>query len=252
MESTEFVAQLATFSGVEQQVRANDRLDAIIEVLGGGAAGLAEWIGREVRAPGKAAFEGEPVEVGFAPVAGADKAWLVVRNDFDQVVARLPVDPAADTAAWDGTDGMGTPLPHGRYGFAIESFEGETPARHPGRHGLRRRHRGARRRRPAGARPRGRQPRDARPGDRRPVTPRRTCRQPRPERANQALRERAGSRVDRLRRRRSSGAGRPLCFPGRQQRIRGPCRCSDRSRLGLWRRLLYIFLRAAILLRLVP
>ena len=97
MESTEFVAQLATFSGVEQQVRANDRLDAIIEVLGGGAAGLAEWIGREVRAPGKAAFEGEPVEVGFAPVEGADKAWLVVRNDFDQVVARLPVDPAADT-----------------------------------------------------------------------------------------------------------------------------------------------------------
>ena len=125
MESTEFVAQLATFSGVEQQVRANDRLDDIIEVLGGGAAGLAEWIGREVRAPGKAAFEGEPVEVGFAPVAGADKAWLVVRNDFDQIVARLPVDPAADTAAWDGTDGMGTALPHGRYGFAIESYEGE-------------------------------------------------------------------------------------------------------------------------------
>ena len=126
MESTEFVAQLATFSGVEQQVRANDRLDDIIEVLGGGAAGLAEWIGREVRAPGKAAFEGEPVEVGFAPVAGADKAWLVVRNDFDQIVARLPIDPAADTAAWDGTDGMGTALPHGRYGFAIETYEGET------------------------------------------------------------------------------------------------------------------------------
>ena len=122
MESTEFVAQLATFSGVEQQVRANDRLDAIIEVLGGGAAGLAEWIGREVRAPGKAAFEGEPVEVGFAPVAGADKAWLVVRNDFDAIVARLPIDPAADTAAWDGTDGMGNAQPHGSYGFAIESF----------------------------------------------------------------------------------------------------------------------------------
>jgi len=125
MESTEFVAQLATFSGVEQQVRANDRLDAIIEVLGGGAAGLAEWIGREVRAPGKAAFDGEPVEVGTAPVAGATKAWLVVRNDFDQVVARLPVDPAADTVEWDGSDGMGNAQPHGSYSFAIESFDGE-------------------------------------------------------------------------------------------------------------------------------
>ena len=127
MESTEFVAQLATFSGVEQQVRSNDRLDAILEVLGGGgAAGLAQWIGREVRAPGKAAFDGEPVEVGTTPVEGATKAFLVVRNDFDQVVARLPVDPTAESVEWAGTDDMGTPLAHGRYSFAIESFDGET------------------------------------------------------------------------------------------------------------------------------
>jgi flagellar basal-body rod modification protein FlgD len=106
-------------------VRANDRLAAIIEVLGGGAAGLAEWIGREVRAPGKAAFAGAPVEVGTAPIDGANKAWLVVRNDFDQVVARLPVDPAADTVEWDGTDGMGHAQPHGSYGFAIESYDNE-------------------------------------------------------------------------------------------------------------------------------
>jgi flagellar basal-body rod modification protein FlgD len=126
MESTEFVAQLATFSGVEQQVRSNDRLDAILEVLGGGAAGLAEWIGREVRAPAKAAFAGDPVEVGMTPVEGADKAWLVVRNDFDQVVARLPVDPAAESVEWSGADDMGKPLAHGDYGFAIESYAGET------------------------------------------------------------------------------------------------------------------------------
>ncbi|HVK91096.1 MAG TPA: flagellar hook capping FlgD N-terminal domain-containing protein, partial [Mycoplana sp.] len=127
MESTEFVAQLATFSGVEQQVRSNDRLDAILSALtGGGTAGLAQWIGREVRAPGKADFAGEPVEVGVVPVDGADKAWLVVRNDFDQIVARLPVDPAAETVEWGGTDDMGTALPHGRYGFAIESYDGDT------------------------------------------------------------------------------------------------------------------------------
>ena len=50
-----------------------------------------------------------------------------MRNDFDQVVARLPVDPAAESVEWAGTDDMGTPLAHGRYGFAIESFDGETP-----------------------------------------------------------------------------------------------------------------------------
>jgi flagellar basal-body rod modification protein FlgD len=127
MESTEFVAQLASFSGVEQQVRANDRLDGILAALSGGnAAGLAEWIGREVRAPAKAAFAGAPVEVGVTPVADADKAVLVVRNDFDQVVARRTVEAGAETVTWDGLDDMGNPAAHGRYGFALESYQGET------------------------------------------------------------------------------------------------------------------------------
>ena len=71
MDSTEFVAQLASFSAVEQQIRANDRLDGILEVLSGGSpAGLAEWIGRDVRVAAKADFTGEPIEVGVAPAAG--------------------------------------------------------------------------------------------------------------------------------------------------------------------------------------
>ena len=123
MESTEFIAQLATFSGVEQQIRSNTRLDTIIDVLGGGSAGLAEWIGREVRAPGSADFIGSPIEVGTTPVHGADKAYLVVTNDFGQAVARLPVDPAAETLEWDGTDGLGTTLPEGSYSFTVQSYK---------------------------------------------------------------------------------------------------------------------------------
>jgi flagellar basal-body rod modification protein FlgD len=127
MESTEFVAQLASFSAVEQQVRANDRLDGILAALAGGnAAGVAEWIGREVRAPAKAAFTGEPIEVGVTPEAGADKAVLVVRNDFDQVVARRTVEAGAETVSWDGLDDMGKAAPHGRYGFVLESYDGGT------------------------------------------------------------------------------------------------------------------------------
>jgi flagellar basal-body rod modification protein FlgD len=126
-ESTEFVAQLASFSGVEQQVRANDRLDAILAALGGGtSAGLAEWIGREVRAPAGAGFAGDPVEVAVTPEASADRAVLVVRNDFDQVIARRSVDPAAETVTWDGLDDLGSPAAHGRYRLSLESYQGET------------------------------------------------------------------------------------------------------------------------------
>ncbi len=126
MESTEFVAQLASFSAVEQQVRTNDRLDQIYQALaGGGADGLAQWIGKEVRAPGNGSFAGTPMEVEVTPNAEADKAWLVVRNDFDQVVSRKEIDPAASTVTWDGTDDMGSMAPEGSYGFAVESFAGD-------------------------------------------------------------------------------------------------------------------------------
>jgi flagellar basal-body rod modification protein FlgD len=126
VESTEFVSQLASFSGVEQQIRSNDRLDRILEALSGGTpAGLAEWIGKEVRAPAKATYSGAPIEVGVAPPEGADRAVLVVRNDFDQVVARLPVQAGAEAVTWDGNDDMGTAAAHGRYGFTLESYQGE-------------------------------------------------------------------------------------------------------------------------------
>jgi flagellar basal-body rod modification protein FlgD len=123
MESTEFVAQLASFSAVEQQVRANDRLDRIVEVLGSGSHdGLAQWIGKEVRAPGKAAYDGVPVEVEVTPFEGAEKAVLVVRNDFDQVIARQPVAVEETHPVWDGKNAQGDSAPLGRYSFALESY----------------------------------------------------------------------------------------------------------------------------------
>jgi flagellar basal-body rod modification protein FlgD len=124
-ESTEFVAQLASFSGVEQQVRANARLDGILAALSGGTSvGIGQWIGREVRAPAGAAFSGTPIEVGTTSDPGAEQAVLVVRNDFDQVAARRSIDPAAQAVTWDGTDDLGAVAAHGRYRFEVESYAG--------------------------------------------------------------------------------------------------------------------------------
>ncbi len=126
MDSTEFVSQLASFSGVEQQVRSNDKLDAILSALSGGSpAGLAEWIGKAVQVAAKADFTGAPVEVALTPVADADRGILVVKNDFDQVVARVPVEAGATSATWDGRDAMGAMAANGRYGFALESYKGD-------------------------------------------------------------------------------------------------------------------------------
>lgn len=127
MESTEFVAQLASFSSVEQQIRTNDGLDRIFELLSGGTAdGLAAWIGKEIRAPGKAEFNGDPVDVEVTPVDNAGRSVLVVKNDFGQVVARQTVAPGESRAIWDGSTDLGAQAPYGRYSFELQGFEGTT------------------------------------------------------------------------------------------------------------------------------
>ena len=133
-ESTEFVAQLASFSGVEQQVRANDQLGKIYEALGGGASsGLAAWIGTEVRAAAQASFSGAAVPILATPVEGADRAVLAVKDDFGKTVAQVDVSPTATSLSWDGKNALGESQPYGLYSFEIESYKnGEKLAARPG------------------------------------------------------------------------------------------------------------------------
>ena len=133
-DSTEFVAQLASFSGVEQQVRANEQLEKIYGALGGGAsAGLASWIGTEVRAAAQASFSGDPVAVLAEPESGADRAVLTVTDDFGNAVAQVNVSPTATSVSWDGKNALGETQPHGLYSFAIASYkDGELMGTKPG------------------------------------------------------------------------------------------------------------------------
>ena len=125
-DSTEFVAQLASFSGVEQQVRTNDHLKSILGALGGGtSAGLAAWIGKEVQATAQGAFAGAPIEIGIAPNPDGDGAMLVVKNDFGQVVARQSIDPKAEQLTWNGQDALGQSVPYGAYSFEVEAYNGD-------------------------------------------------------------------------------------------------------------------------------
>ena len=53
MDSADFAVQLATFSGVEQQVRTNDLLGDLGAQFGVmGMSQLGAWVGQEARAPG--------------------------------------------------------------------------------------------------------------------------------------------------------------------------------------------------------
>lgn len=104
MESTEFVAQLAQFSSVEQQVQTNAKLDDLIAAMAAtGAGALGDWLGREVRAAAPARYAGETMTV-FPPKPPEDvrDAALLVKDKDGKVVAEVPFAPEKGAVVWDG------------------------------------------------------------------------------------------------------------------------------------------------------
>ena len=128
LESSEFAVQLATFSGVEQQVKTNDLLASLLSGLASsGMAQMASWIGREVRTDGPAAFDGTPLTL--YPNLGDDgsAASLIVKDATGSVVSRSDLGNS-DAVIWAGVGSEGTPLPPGLYRFEVENRSNGTVA----------------------------------------------------------------------------------------------------------------------------
>lgn len=123
IDSSEYAAQLAAFSSVEQQVQTNDLLKGLATQFGGlGMAQMAHWVGMEARVEAPANFTGTPVEIIPTFESLADKATLVVKDKDGTVVQSLSVDPTKDTLSWAGVGSDGTPFANGQYSFSIESY----------------------------------------------------------------------------------------------------------------------------------
>src|SRR5690606_25523957 len=73
IQSSDYAAQLATFSGVEQQVKTNTLLESLSTQLGlSGMAQMAAWVGMEARVTAPVLFEGTPLTLYPAPADGTD------------------------------------------------------------------------------------------------------------------------------------------------------------------------------------
>lgn len=133
MDSGDLAMQLATFSGVEQQVLTNDLLSSLGAQMGTTAmADLAGWVGMEARVLAPAQYEGQPVTVLPKPDTLADKAELVVFDKTGAEVQRITIAVSDDPYQWSGYGPTGVPLPDGQYSFAVDSYaEGSFLNRQP-------------------------------------------------------------------------------------------------------------------------
>tara|TARA_R110002049_G_scaffold44333_5_gene130131 strand:+ start:188059 stop:188724 length:666 start_codon:yes stop_codon:yes gene_type:complete len=122
IDSSEYAAQLAQFSMVEQQVLSNDLLAALTAQLGSGnMAQMAGWIGMEARTTAPVLFDGAPITIAPNPAAISDEVYLVAYDSNGAEVQRTSIPVSAEPIQWEGIDNDGNPFPQGTYSFGVES-----------------------------------------------------------------------------------------------------------------------------------
>ncbi len=149
MEGSEFAAQLAQFTSVEQLLSLNETLSGqgemftlLAETMGESLvvqgqmlsrladslnrSAATDLIGLNVEVPGNMVVWGgvEPASLAFELEAPAAALQITIRNENGEAVRTLTLDGAEaglHDAPWDGMDADGNPLPEGVYTFEIEA-----------------------------------------------------------------------------------------------------------------------------------
>lgn len=124
-DSTEYTAQLATFSNVEQAVETNTLLGQMIARLDTQQiSDASNWIDMEVRHAGLIGYDGNEKTVYTNVNPTADRAELVVYDLEGTEIGRQPIDPDAESATWPAP-GLAADLEHGGYFLEVESWAGD-------------------------------------------------------------------------------------------------------------------------------
>ncbi len=133
LESTDFAVQLATFSGVEQQVQTNQLLSALAgQMTTSGMVDLAGWVGREVRSTAPARFDGAPITLYPTVAPDTERMELVVRNAQGAELERYSVPATSDPVVWAGAGQNGQIRPNGTYSFEfVSTSAGDTTTSNP-------------------------------------------------------------------------------------------------------------------------
>ena len=130
-DSTEFIAQLAQYSSLEQQITSNEKLDSIGEQITGlvNATNAFSLLGRDVvAATDSFNLSDGSIDLGIQLDESASAATLNVLDSSGSVVASLSLSDLAagnNFVTWDGTDASGEKLPAGTYSLSVSAVNDE-------------------------------------------------------------------------------------------------------------------------------
>ncbi len=122
LDDKQFIAQLAQFSSLEQQMAANEQLTNLQLAQSAMAnAQMASLLGREIVARTDSvtvAGDGTPTNIGLRLDADAAQVELRIVDENGKVVRTIkagPMDKGQQSVTWDGRGDNGALLPKGTY-----------------------------------------------------------------------------------------------------------------------------------------
>jgi flagellar basal-body rod modification protein FlgD len=134
-KNSDYVAQLAQFSNLEQSQGINDRLDLLaIQSRGQSNAQVTGLVGQQATVKGSAVTisgNGTGAPVRFTLDDKADKVTVTIKNANGDTVRTLDVgahNAGLVTMQWDGKDSTGTVQPAGSYSIAVNAADSKGSA----------------------------------------------------------------------------------------------------------------------------
>ncbi|MEQ8357328.1 MAG: flagellar hook capping FlgD N-terminal domain-containing protein [Kiloniellaceae bacterium] len=129
MDTNEFTSQLVEFTGVEQAITTNQKLDSLISLQNdlqlNNAVG---YIGKSVSADSIILMlQGGESTITYDLGGNAAQANILVIDELGNTVRTIPAetDVGRHELVWDGLDDNGDPLDDGLYGFLVTAIDGD-------------------------------------------------------------------------------------------------------------------------------
>jgi flagellar basal-body rod modification protein FlgD len=124
VEAADFAVQLATFSGVEQQVQTNQLLSRLTERMIGDDFG--SWLDSDVATSDTVTVSDTSLRLGLPPAAtGATRQDFVLTSPSGAEVLRLPLMPGQQELLLDVSAAGASPVLPGTYSAQVQSFRGQ-------------------------------------------------------------------------------------------------------------------------------
>lgn len=127
MDTTEFTNQLVAFTGVEQQINTNQKLDSLVAMQLGTAFSQAQnYVGKDISyVSSEFAYTGETARMRYSLPQAAAYSKVNILNEFGDVVytAEAAKSAGAHEFVWNGETNNGQPAAPGTYEIVVDALD---------------------------------------------------------------------------------------------------------------------------------